>query len=63
MKSPEGALTPSCAECEALWLPADDAVARLPRGRLPRLPRGDSLDEVPEVVLICAACPEREFGD
>jgi hypothetical protein len=24
MKSPEGALTPSCAECEARWLPADE---------------------------------------
>lgn len=47
------ALVPTCAECEAVWLPSD-------ADRLPYL-GGDDLDEPPEVVFCCPDCAEREF--
>jgi hypothetical protein len=46
------ALTPKCAECEAVWLPADEA-----RGQA-----WPTDDESPEVVFYCPECAEREFG-
>jgi hypothetical protein len=41
------ALIPACAECEAVWLPADEARC---------------LRRAPELVFYCRDCGEREFG-
>jgi nucleoside-diphosphate-sugar epimerase len=49
------ALIPQCAECEAVWLPADEEPWRAYLG-------GDDLDEPAEVVLNCPECAEREFA-
>ena len=46
------ALIPRCAECEAAWLPADEA----------RWQAWLTDDEPPEVVFYCLECAEREFG-
>jgi hypothetical protein len=48
-----GALFPSCAECEAGWLPADED----------RWSAYLTDDEPPELAFYCAECAEREFGD
>jgi hypothetical protein len=45
---------PRCAECEAVWLPADEDRWRAYLG-------GDELDKSPEVVFYCPDCAEREF--
>jgi hypothetical protein len=47
------AVIPSCAECGARWLPADEErwQAWLPD------------DEPPEIAFICPECSEREFGE
>jgi hypothetical protein len=46
------ALIPSCAECPAAWLPADED----------RWAAYLTNDEPAEVVFYCPACAEREFG-
>jgi hypothetical protein len=46
-------LIPSCAECEARWLRADEK----------RWSAYLTDDEPPEVVIYCPDCAEREFGD
>jgi|RhiMethySRZTD1v2_1073278.scaffolds.fasta_scaffold381508_3 RNase P subunit RPR2 len=46
------ALIPTCAECEAVWLPADEA----------RWQAWLTEDEPPELVFYCRECAEREFG-
>jgi hypothetical protein len=46
------ALIPSCAECEARWLPADED----------RWQAWPTCDEPPEIVFYCPDCAEREFG-
>ena len=46
------ALIPACAECEAVWLPADEA----------RWQAWLTDDEPPELVFYCPECAEREFG-
>ena len=46
------ALIPTCAECEAVWLPADEA----------RWQAWLTEDEPPELVFYCLECAEREFG-
>lgn len=49
----EGVATiPRCAECEAHWLPADEA----------RWQAWLTDDEPPELVFYCRGCAEREFG-
>jgi hypothetical protein len=48
------ALIPECAECDARWLPADEARWRGYLG-------GDDLDEPAELVFYCPECAEREF--
>lgn len=45
-----------CAECRAVWLPADRARWQAHLG-------ANSLDEPAEVVVYCPECAEREFGD
>jgi hypothetical protein len=50
------ALIPRCAECAAHCLPADDE-------RWRAYLAADSLDEVPEVVLLCPTRAEREFNN
>jgi hypothetical protein len=51
--SPEQvALIPSCAECEASWLPADET----------RWQAWMTDDEPPELAFYCPECGEREFG-
>jgi hypothetical protein len=47
------ALIPTCAECEAVWLPADEG----------RWQAWLTDDEPAELVFYCPACAEREFGD
>jgi len=42
---------PVCAECGAVWLPADPARWRL------------RLDVDDELVWLCPSCDEREFGE
>jgi hypothetical protein len=44
--------SPRCAECEAHWLPADEA----------RWQAWLTDDEPPELVFYCRGCAEREFG-
>lgn len=53
MSAEQVALIPECAECERLWLPADDErwLAYL------------TDDEPPELALDCRRCVEREFGE
>ena len=46
------AIIPRCAECEAHWLPADEA----------RWQTWLTDDEPPELVFYCPLCAEREFG-
>jgi hypothetical protein len=46
------ALIPRCAECEAVWLPADED----------RWSAYLTDDEPPDVVLYCPDSAEREFG-
>ena len=46
------ALIPACAECEAVWLLADEA----------RWQAWLTADEPPELVFYCVECAEREFG-
>ena len=50
------ALIPSCAECEARWLPADSERWRAYLGC------DEHLEEPAEVVFYCPECAEREFG-
>ncbi|MET0563887.1 MAG: hypothetical protein ABW114_10640 [Gaiellaceae bacterium] len=52
MRAGSVALIPSCAECTAVWLPADEE-------RWQALPTDD---EPPEIVFYCPECAEREFG-
>ena len=51
MSTEQVALTPQCAECNKLWLPADDE-------------RWSAYltDDEAEVVFYCPECAEREFG-
>lgn len=49
-------LIPTCAECEAVWRPADEERWRAYLG-------GDDLEEPAEVVFYCPDCAEWEFGD
>jgi hypothetical protein len=55
MRAESLAPIPRCAECEAAWLPADEARWRAYLG-------GDDLDEPAEPVFYCPGCAEREFG-
>ena len=50
------ALIPSCAECSALWLPADDERWRACLGCNEDLDPG-------ELYFYCPECAEPEFGD
>jgi hypothetical protein len=50
------ALIPTCAECGARRLPADEDRWRAYLG-------GDDLDEPGEIVFYCPECAQREFGD
>lgn len=52
MRSHDVALIPDCAECEAIWLPADDE----------RWQAWHTEDEPPELAFYCPECAEREFG-
>src|SRR6187397_711955 len=52
MRAGSVALIPSCAECTAVWLPADEE-------RWQALPTDD---EPPEIVFYCPECAERESG-
>lgn len=55
MRGESVALIPSCVECEAAWLQADEGRWRAYLG-------GDDLDEPAEVVFYyCPDCAEREF--
>ncbi len=56
MSTEQVALIPRCAECEAVWLPADDGRWRAYLG-------GDELDEPAELVFYCPECAGREFAD
>ncbi len=54
--SAEGvALIPTCQECQAAWLPADDERWRAYLGC------DENVDEVAEVFFYWPACAEREF--
>jgi hypothetical protein len=44
------AVTPACAECGLVWLPADSSRWRL------------RLDVDDEPIWFCPSCDEREFG-
>jgi len=50
------ALIPSCEECDALWLPADDERWRAYFGC------EEDLDERGELYFYCPDCAEREFS-
>jgi hypothetical protein len=52
MRAEGTGLLPGCAECGALWLPADDE----------RWAAYLTDDEPPEVAFYCPDCAEREFG-
>jgi hypothetical protein len=52
MRAESVALTPSCAECAARWLPAHEE----------RWAAYVTDDEPAEVVFYCPDCAEREFG-
>ena len=57
MASADVALIPACAECEEVWLPADEERWRAYFG-------GDDLDGPAELAFYCPECAEREFdGD
>ena len=56
MSAEQVALIPTCAECEAIWLPADEERWQAHLG-------GDDLDEPAELVFYCRGCAECEFGD
>ena len=47
------AVIPACAECEAVWLPADGA----------RWQAWLTDDDPPELVRYCPECSEVEFGE
>jgi len=47
-------LVPACAECGAVWLPADEERWSAYHG-------GDDLGEPAELVFYCPECAEREF--
>jgi hypothetical protein len=47
------ALIPRCADCPAVWLPADEK----------RWAAYLTDDEPAEVVFYCPTCAEREFGE
>ena len=47
------AITPTCPECGASWLPADET----------RWQAWLTDDEPPEPVFYCPACAERDFRD
>ena len=47
------ALIPKCAECEAVWLPTNEA----------QWQAWLTDDEPAELVFYCPECAEREFGD
>jgi hypothetical protein len=51
------ALIPKCAECVAVWLPADEERWQAHLGC------DEYLDEPAEVVFYCSECAERAFGD
>jgi hypothetical protein len=51
------ALIPRCAECEAVWLPADEERWQAHLGC------DEHFDEPAEVVFYCPEYAEREFGD
>ncbi len=55
MRGESVALIPSCVECEAAWLQADEGRWRAYLGC------DEHLDELPEVVFYCPTCAEREF--
>ena len=57
MSTEQVALVPRCAECEAVWLPADEARWRAYLGC------DEHFDEPAEVVFYCPDCAEREFDD
>jgi hypothetical protein len=48
------ALVPTCVECEAVWLPADEERWRAYLG-------GDDLDEPARGRVLVPRCAEREF--
>ena len=52
MSAEQVALIPRCAECDALWLPADEE----------RWSAYLTDDEPPGVIFYCPECAEREFG-
>ena len=56
MRVEDVALIPTCAECGERWLPADDSRWRLYLGV------DEDLEEQPELVWICPACGDFEFG-
>jgi hypothetical protein len=56
MNAERVALTPECAECEAVWLPADEERWSAYLGC------DEYLDEPAEVVFYGPRCAEREFG-
>jgi hypothetical protein len=45
-----------CAECEAVWLPADEERWQAYLGR------DEHFDEPAELVFYCPDCADREFG-
>jgi hypothetical protein len=51
MSAQNVALIPRCAECESVWLPADEK----------RWAAYLTDDEPPELVFYCPGCAEREF--
>jgi hypothetical protein len=53
MRAESVAILPKCAECEALWLPADKE----------RWSAYLTDDEPPELAFFCAVCAERESGE
>ena len=52
MNAESVALIPSCAECGAVWQPADEE----------RWQAWLTDDEPPELAFYCAECAERELG-
>jgi hypothetical protein len=53
MKAERVALIPQCAECDAIWLPAD----------ADRWQAYHTDDEPPELAFYCSECAEREFEE
>jgi hypothetical protein len=53
MRAESVAPIPDCVECDARWLPADEA----------RWEAYLTDDEPPNVVFYCPVCAEREFKD